>query len=380
MHKEELVAQLVENKKRHVYFIQIGDNGPIKIGITKKIRHRLATIQVDNPCLIYLLAVFPGDRNEELSLHKKFSDFNIIGEWFEPCQELLDFIKQYPELNLQASDFRIKRKTGDKCSYWKGECACDSSKQQRARSRKKNKTSYCERCKTGRALDIFYKDGNKNNLCNDNIGYYCRRCRMEMDGTLEGMKYYKHEKLPPRPCKICERLVNGLSHGRCHACMEFFRRNGFERSEKKIGPKDPVSCIVCGKLVQQPAKGKCHTCYEFFRKNGFERFDGIIKDIETEDIIKLKTFNVLMDLEKATFIRKIYKTKLYSVGFIAKHANISKSYCYDIIRNVCIKDEDYIYIKNTCSNKIVLNDQSETDCETEILEESVSVEVEDPLD
>jgi hypothetical protein len=360
MNKEDVIKKIIENKESHVYFMQKGDDGPIKIGITKRIRHRLGVIQVDNPCLIYLLAIFPGGRTEELSLHKRFSEFNIVGEWFEPCEELLEFIKQYPEIKLTSIDFQSKRKRGKENHNWKGEDAGKSSKQQRARAYKRYKTDYCERCKTGRGLDVHYKDGNKDNLCEENIAYYCRRCRMEVDGTLEGLKNAKKpEILPPKPCSICGKLTKELRNGRCHNCSEYFRRHGIERSEMKTGPNDPVACIVCGKLVQQPAKGKCHTCYEFFRRNGFERKDAIIKDVETDDIEKLKLMSVLMDNEKATFIRKLYKTKLYTVKFIAKQANISIVYCYDVIRNICYKDENYIYIPNTCSNKVVLNGQSE---------------------
>jgi hypothetical protein len=35
---------------------------------------------------------------------------------------------------------------------------------------------------------------------------------------------------PPRPCAVCGRPAKPLRRGRCHACDEYFRRRGVERS------------------------------------------------------------------------------------------------------------------------------------------------------
>lgn len=266
MHKEDLD---LSGKTSYVYFFRIGEDGPIKIGFTKRIRHRLAVVQVDNPSMVRLIAVMEGGRKEEFVLHKRFEEHRLYGEWFDPDNELVAFISTLQPLNLVAADFQKEIKRGAECHNWKGDAACSASKNQRARAYTRYKKR-CDRCRLGKGLDSVYKDGNKDNLDPDNIVLYCRRCRMELDGTLDIIKNIKHEK-KLRPCKVCGNMDNRFWYDRCHACNEFFRRNGFERSEKRVGPKDPIACVVCGKLVDKPAKGKCHTCYEFFRRNGFER-------------------------------------------------------------------------------------------------------------
>lgn len=260
----------LSGKTSYVYFLKIGENGPIKIGFTKHIRHRLTIIQVDNPLMVILIAVLEGGRKEEFALHKKFAKHRLYGEWFTPDNELIDFISTLHPLNLVSADFQKKIKRGIESHNWKGDAVCAASKNQRARAYTRYKKK-CDRCKLGKGLDSVYKDGNKDNLDPDNIVLYCRRCRMELDGTLDIIKNVKHEKKSLRPCKICGKMGNRFWYDRCHTCHEFFRRHGFERSEKRVGPKDPVKCIVCERLVKEPAKGKCHTCYEFFRRNGFER-------------------------------------------------------------------------------------------------------------
>jgi hypothetical protein len=74
-----------------IYFIQAGDDGPIKIGSSENIPRRIAGLQVGNPAELHVLGVFP----EEYELHTHFADIHIRGEWLKPEPQLLDFIKQY---------------------------------------------------------------------------------------------------------------------------------------------------------------------------------------------------------------------------------------------------------------------------------------------
>lgn len=341
----------LSGKISYVYFFRLGEDGPIKIGYTKRIRRRLSVVQVDNPCVVRLISVIEGGRKEEFALHKKFESYRLYGEWFSPEKELIDFIYSFPVLDLVAADFQKPRPRGPDCYNWKGEEACSASKNQRAKAYTRYKKR-CDRCKLGKGIDSIYKDGNKDNLDPDNIVFYCRRCRMELDGTIEIIKEI-HRQKKFRECKVCGKITNRFWYDRCNSCNEFFRRNGFERSEKREGKKDSVNCIICNDLVSKPAKGKCHTCYEFFRKNGFER-SVILSEMNNEnsDIEKLKSFNVKMNFEKARLIRLLFSTGMYTRDFLVEKSNISKSYLADILSNRYFIDDDYHFTKASESRRV----------------------------
>ena len=74
-----------------IYFIQMDNDGPIKIGRADSIPRRIAGLQVGNPTKLKLLGVMP----EEKDLHHEFADIGLRGEWFKPDERLLAFVKQY---------------------------------------------------------------------------------------------------------------------------------------------------------------------------------------------------------------------------------------------------------------------------------------------
>ena len=74
-----------------IYFIQMGDDGPIKIGRADSAPRRIAGLQVGNPVELKLVGVLP----EELELHCEFADLALRGEWFSPGERLLEFIERY---------------------------------------------------------------------------------------------------------------------------------------------------------------------------------------------------------------------------------------------------------------------------------------------
>ena len=78
-----------------VYFIQMSDeHGPIKIGLSSlsSLRSRLDSLQVGNPYPLILLGAIPGDERTEARLHKKFSKYRLMGEWFHLSESLQKFI------------------------------------------------------------------------------------------------------------------------------------------------------------------------------------------------------------------------------------------------------------------------------------------------
>jgi hypothetical protein len=86
------VALELRNNPGRVYFIQSGNDGPIKIGTSMNIPVRLAHLRADNPYALYLLGTIPGGSLMEEALHRRFASDRIHNEWFAPTAALLDFI------------------------------------------------------------------------------------------------------------------------------------------------------------------------------------------------------------------------------------------------------------------------------------------------
>lgn len=93
--------------QRCVYFIQNGDDGAIKIGMTRKLQKRLADLQVNNPIELRILGAIPTNKPRDLErdLHRQFQEFRVSGEWFSPSEKLLDFIKYHvPQVHYPDND------------------------------------------------------------------------------------------------------------------------------------------------------------------------------------------------------------------------------------------------------------------------------------
>jgi len=75
-----------------IYFIQEGDNGPVKIGFSNDPGRRLQQLKTGSSKPLKLLAVIEGDANKEKELHASFQEFHISGEWFKPVTEIFLYI------------------------------------------------------------------------------------------------------------------------------------------------------------------------------------------------------------------------------------------------------------------------------------------------
>lgn len=107
------------SSKMHLYFIQEGEDGPIKIGIATDVSARLRGIQSGNPRpLRVLFGTFAGHDGSRFALHqgavverpeaarwlerrwhKSFAHLCLRGEWFAPGADLLDAIAALRKLN-----------------------------------------------------------------------------------------------------------------------------------------------------------------------------------------------------------------------------------------------------------------------------------------
>lgn len=85
------IAQVIESKITGsiVYFMQAGDDGPVKIGTTNSVFSRFSSLQTGSPVILHLRAFQAGDRKTERQYHEVFAPHRISGEWFEPVPKLL---------------------------------------------------------------------------------------------------------------------------------------------------------------------------------------------------------------------------------------------------------------------------------------------------
>ncbi len=110
-------------KRWSIYFIQVGLDGPIKIGKTKgNPLVRMAGLQTGIPFVLRIVAIIsPARQALEGELHAKFASLRIMGEWFHPAPDLLDFIKE------KAMAWDLARENVPR--WWFGPCDTRSSQQ-----------------------------------------------------------------------------------------------------------------------------------------------------------------------------------------------------------------------------------------------------------
>ena len=86
-------ARFVRYVGNHIYFVQESGAGFIKIGISSRVVERVYSIlRSGPPHRLTVLAVIKGDRAMESGFHRRFSHAHILGEWFRPTPDLLNFI------------------------------------------------------------------------------------------------------------------------------------------------------------------------------------------------------------------------------------------------------------------------------------------------
>ena len=75
-----------------VYFIQVGQSGPVKVGHSKDPRSRFSSIQVGNHERLRLLCLMRGGEPVERSLHEWLKPEALGGEWFRPSARLRSIV------------------------------------------------------------------------------------------------------------------------------------------------------------------------------------------------------------------------------------------------------------------------------------------------
>lgn len=77
-----------------IYFIQQGNDGPIKIGLSTDIQRRWFELQQVSDLPLSVLGIVDGHRHTEHLLHGRFSQDKVYGEWFAPSPELIEYIQE----------------------------------------------------------------------------------------------------------------------------------------------------------------------------------------------------------------------------------------------------------------------------------------------
>lgn len=94
-----LDGEKLAHQAHFIYFILNEDSNAIKIGRAKDLARRMNALQTSSPAklkLIKSVQVEGGKEAHELeqSLHKKFSEIRLAGEWFKAEANLLEYISQ----------------------------------------------------------------------------------------------------------------------------------------------------------------------------------------------------------------------------------------------------------------------------------------------
>lgn len=102
-----------------IYFVQDSDSLAIKIGYAANPEERLATLQTANSSTLRLLAELPGGRADEAALHRRFAASRLVGEWFRPSPDLIEFLLDGARLLGQSG--RDRDDTWEGFSLYRGD-------------------------------------------------------------------------------------------------------------------------------------------------------------------------------------------------------------------------------------------------------------------
>lgn len=80
-----------EGKQGYVYLIGVeGDWTGVKIGYSVKPEARVGELQTGNPRKLILLASKEAAEAEEHRIHSRFIQNRLVGEWFRPCEGIME--------------------------------------------------------------------------------------------------------------------------------------------------------------------------------------------------------------------------------------------------------------------------------------------------
>ena len=89
-----------------IYFIQAGNDGPIKIGKAQSPKARLRELQTGNHEKLDLIKEIPGDKDREDSIHNDLRShrYRAGSEWFSATPEVLAYIDKVARVCYERID------------------------------------------------------------------------------------------------------------------------------------------------------------------------------------------------------------------------------------------------------------------------------------
>lgn len=76
-----------------IYFLQAGENGPVKIGVTVDLERRITQLQTGCSAPLRVLGTIPGGRTEEAAIHRRLASFAMEGEWLRPDPSVFSHVE-----------------------------------------------------------------------------------------------------------------------------------------------------------------------------------------------------------------------------------------------------------------------------------------------
>lgn len=109
MTDEEFLDEMFSDPtEAFVYVVQIGEDGPIKIGFTTKIKRRIAAIRAGIPSRVFVRMIGPGTDRLEKMFHEMLEPHRLKGEWFVPTKEVMSLLAS-SLIQLDVSRFNDKK-------------------------------------------------------------------------------------------------------------------------------------------------------------------------------------------------------------------------------------------------------------------------------
>lgn len=108
----------MKHDKGLIYFAQLGDAGPVKIGYsanTETLVRRMDTLQNSNPEPLYLRGVIRGTQAEEQRILTLFFRHRLRGEWFYPSEDLIGHVETMADNSVgELSHMLTARRSGER--------------------------------------------------------------------------------------------------------------------------------------------------------------------------------------------------------------------------------------------------------------------------
>jgi len=83
-------------------------DGPVKIGVTSNLKHRLTDLQVACPYEVVMERAIKTDHKQiafwfERALHHELRDYRVRGEWYEDTPEVWAIFRKYQDDGFAAA-------------------------------------------------------------------------------------------------------------------------------------------------------------------------------------------------------------------------------------------------------------------------------------